>query len=35
MMNLLEGLMGLLWKGAKYLLVAIVVFYALLLITAW
>ena len=35
MMNLLEGLMGLLWKGAKYLLVAIVVFYVLLLITAW
>ena len=35
MMNLLEDLMGLLWKGAKYLLVAIVVFYVLLLITAW
>lgn len=35
MMNLLEGLAGLVWKFAKYVLIAIILFYALLLVTAW
>lgn len=35
MINLLEGLAGLVWKFAKYVIIAIILFYALLLVTAW